>query len=301
MFAKVKSGLKNFRLIRKINRRVKVNRTVGGNVAMSIPLGLVAAFMALPMVYAISNAFKPLNEIFFFPPRFFVRNPTLDNFRDLFIIMSNSWVPFSRYIFNTVFITTAGTTGHVLVASLAAYALAKHNFPGRRFISRIIVLALMFSTAVTAIPNYLIMSRLGWIDTYLSVIVPSFATPVGVFLMRNFFEHAVPDIMLESARMDGAKEFAVFWKIAMPIVKPAWLTLILFTVQGLWSATGGTFIYSEQLKTLPVAFSQIIQGGIARSGVGAAIALLMISVPVIVFIITQSNVIETLATSGIKE
>lgn len=256
--------------------------------------------MVLPMIYAISNAFKPLDEIFMFPPRFFVRNPTTDNFRDLFLLMAQSWVPFSRYIFNTLFTTAAGTAGHVVIASMAAFALEKHKFPGSKLFFNIVVTSLMFSPVVTAIPNYLVMARLNWLDTYLALIVPAFGYSLGLFLMKQFMV-TIPDSLLESARMDGAGEMKTFWTIAMPCVKPAWLTLIIFSFQTLWGATGSTFIYSEELKTLPYALNQILMGGFARAGVGAAVILLMMIVPVVLFMVTQSSIIQTMSTSGLKE
>lgn len=256
--------------------------------------------MALPLVYAICSAFKPLDEIFLFPPKFFVQNPTLENFQDLFILMSKSWVPFSRYIFNTVFITVVGTAGNVMICSLAAYALAKHKFPGSKIIFELIVISLMFSPHVTSIPNYLIMSKLGWVDTYKAIIVPAFATSLGLFLMKQFMEQ-IHDSMLEAARIDGASEWYIFCYIAMPMVKPAWLTLIIFSVQNLWNIRSSNFIYEEQLKTLPFALQQILQGGIARAGIGAAVSLLVMIVPIVLFVITQSNIIETMGSSGIKE
>lgn len=284
----------------KIMKRRRANRSVGGDICNILILAVFGSFMALPMVFAIGNAFKPLDEFFIFPPRFFVINPTLDNFNDLFILMAQSWVPFSRYIFNTVFITVVGTGGHVIIASMAAFVLEKHKFPGREVLFNIVILALMFSGAVTAIPNFLTMSTLGWIDTHLALIIPAFAAPIGLFLMKQFMV-TIPDSLLESARIDGASELKVFWNIAMPAVKPGWLTLIIFSFQGLWGATGGTFIFSEELKTLPFALSQILLGGIARAGVGAAVMLMMMSVPIVMFIATQSNIIQTMATSGIKE
>ncbi len=283
----------------KIKRR-KPNRSVGGDTINVIILVVFGAFMALPLIYAVSNAFKPLDELFIFPPRFFVRNPTLENFRDLMIMMSTSWVPFSRYIFNTVFITVLGTVGHVLLASIAAFVLEKHKFPGKETYFRIVVMTLMFSPLVTAIPNYLTMAKLGWIDTYFSIVVPAFAAPLGLFLMKQFMS-TISDSLLESARIDGAGEIQTFWRIAMPIVKPAWLTLTIFSVQALWNSTGGTFIYSEELKTLPFALNQILGGGIARLGTGAAVAVLMMIVPIGTFLITQSNILQTMASSGIKE
>lgn len=284
----------------KIIKRRRANRSVGGDIFNILILAAFGAFMALPMVFAIGNAFKPLDEFFIFPPRFFVINPTLDNFNDLFILMAQSWVPFSRYIFNTVFITVVGTVGHVIIASMAAFVLEKHKFPGREVLFSVVILALMFSAAVTAIPNFLTMSTLGWIDTHLALIVPAFAAPIGLFLMKQFMV-TIPDSLLESARIDGASELKIFWNIAMPAVKPGWLTLVIFSFQGLWGATGGTFIFSEELKTLPFALNQILLGGIARAGVGAAVMLMMMLVPITMFIMTQSNIIQTMATSGIKE
>ena len=186
---------------------------------------------------------------------------------------------------------------------MAAFVLAKHKFPGRNLFFSTVILALMFSYHVTGIPNYLIMSRLNWVDTYLALIVPYFSYPLGLFLMKQFMEQ-IPDSLLESARIDGAGEFRIFWQIVMPSVKPAWLTLIIFIFQQLWGLQGGVYIYSEQLKTLSYAFNQILMGGaitIARAGVGGAVGLVMMIPPVVLFIITQSNIMETMATSGIKE
>lgn len=279
----------------------KLNRSVSGDIGSSIFIVLLALFMALPMAYAISNAFKPFDELFIFPPRFFVRNPTLDNFRDLFAVMSTSWVPFSRNIFNTVFVTAVATILHILLSSLAAYALSKFDFPGREVAFKIIVLSLMFSPVVTAIPNYIIMSRLHMIDTYWALILPAVQSSLGLYLMKQFMESLLPSSLLEAARIDGAREMTIFLQIVMPIVRPAWLTLAILSIQSLWGLTGGAFIYSEELKTLPVALNQIIAGGIARAGVGAAVSVLMMTVPIIIFIVFQNQILETMATSGMKD
>ncbi len=289
----------NLRMRLHINKR-KPNRSLGGDIGIYAILLCVGAFMVLPLIYAISNAFKPIDELFIFPPRFFVINPSLDNFRDLFVLMNSSWVPFSRYIFNTVFITVAGTTGHVLIASLAAYVLEKHKFPGQRLFFSIVIITLMFSGVVTAIPNYIIMVKLHLIDTYLAIILPALAMPLGLFLMKQFMA-SVHDSLIESAKIEGAGELGIFFKIVMPMVKPAWLTLIIFSMQSLWNATGGTFIFKEELKTLTYALNQIILGGIARVGIGSAVTLIMMSVPIITFIITQNNIIQTMTSAGVKE
>ncbi|GAA0293007.1 ABC-type glycerol-3-phosphate transport system permease component [Gracilibacillus halotolerans] len=278
----------------------QLNRSMPITILLFLFLAMVGLFMAIPLVYAINNAFKPLDELFIFPPRFFVRNPTLDNFYDLVAVMGDSWVPISRYFFNTFIITIFGTGGHIIFASMAAYPLAKYKFPGSKVIFQIVILALMFSPHVTAIPNYLVMSGLGWIDTYLSLIIPAMAFPLGLFLMKQFMEQ-LPDAMLEAAKIDGASEFRIFWKIVMPNVKPAWLTLLILQFPILWGTTGGNFIYSEELKTLNYALEQITEAGIARAGVGAAVALILMSVPIILFILSQSKVIETMSSSGMKD
>ena len=290
-------SVRTLRLLRPAHR---INRSFAVSFLLFALLAVFGAFMALPLVYAVNNAFKPLDELFIFPPRFFVVNPTVNNFFDLVALLGNSWVPLSRYIANTVLITAVGTLGHILLASAAAYPLAKFRFPGSRGLSRIVVLSLMFSAQVTAIPNYMVMSWLGWINTHASIIVPALAFPLGLFLMQQFMQQ-IPDALLEAAKIDGANEYRIYWSIVMPNVKPAWLTLLILQFPMLWGTDGGNFIYSENLKTLHYAMGQIAAGGIARAGVGAAVALLLMIVPITLFIISQSSVIQTMATSGMKE
>jgi ABC-type glycerol-3-phosphate transport system permease component len=278
----------------------RLNRSYGGDAFIFCILTVFGLFFVFPLIYAINNAFKPLNEIFLFPPTLWVRQPTLNNFQDLFVIMSKSWVTFSRYIFNTVLITAVGTVGLIIVASMGAFVISKYRFPGGKMFFALVITTLMFSTYVTAIPNYLIMTKLGWIDTFMSVIVPAFAMPIGFFLLKQFIE-TIPDTLLEAAKVDGAKEWRIFLWIVLPMIKPAWLTVMIFSVQNLWNARASNMIYSEQLKTLPYALSQIILGGIARAGVGAAVTLFVMIVPLVMFIMAQSNVLQTMASSGIKE
>jgi ABC-type glycerol-3-phosphate transport system permease component len=263
-------------------------------------LFLITCFMVMPFVFAISNSLKPMEEFFVYPPKIIVNNPTFDNFKNLFSIAANSWVPFSRYILNTVIITILGTTGNVMISSICAYAICKIRFPGSKLLFKVVVLSLMFSPMVTAIPNYLIISRLGFIDTYAAIIVPAFQSTLGLYLMTQFME-SINDAILESARVEGANEFTIFIKIALPQVRPAFLTIIILSVQSLWNTSSSTFIYSEQLKTLPAAMSQIATAGIARAGVGAAASILMVSVPIITFVLAQKNIIQTMTSSGMKD
>jgi len=280
-------------------RKKRVTRSAGGDFFVFSLLAIISVLMALPLVFMISSAFKPMHELWLYPPQFFVRNPTLKNFVDLFVLMRDSWVPMSRYFFNTILLVVLGTGGYIIFASMGAYPLAKHDFYFKPLLFQTIILSLMFTPAVTAIPNYLIMAKIGWIDNYMALVVPVWATSLGLFLMRQFMVAMVPDELLESARVDGANEWIVFWKIVMPMVKPAWLTLMILSVQQLWREFGTRFIYTEQLKTLPYALNQIVWSGLARQGVSYAVNLLMISIPIIIFVINQSKVVETMSTSGL--
>lgn len=281
-------------------KRRHPNRSIGGDIGIYLMLAAVACLMAFPLVFAIGSALKPLDELFRFPPTVFPQHPTLDNFSDLIVTMGQSWVPFSRYITNTVFITAFGTFGHLIIASMAAFVLAKYDFPGGKLFFNVVTTCLMFSGYVTGIPNYVIMSKLGMIDTYWALLLPAFAAPIGLFMMKQFME-GLPTALIEAAHIDGAGEFRIFWSIVMPNVKPAWLTVIIFSVQSLWSNSAATVIFSEAKKTLVYALQQIQAGGIARTGQAAAVTVVVMAVPIFIFILSQSQILETMASSGIKD
>jgi ABC-type glycerol-3-phosphate transport system permease component len=282
-----------------LTRTRRLNRSLGGDIMLFTILLLFGFFSAYPLIMTASNAFKPLDELFLFPPRLFPRNLTLDNFRDLSELIGNSWVPFSRYFFNTILITTLGTVGHVIIASMAAFPLAKYKFPGRGIFFTLVVYSLMFAPQVTATPNYIIISGIGLIDTPSAIILPAIASSLGLYLMKQFMSQ-IPDELIESAKIDGASEYRIFFTIVMPLVKPAWLTLIILLFQRLWTTDGGSFIFSEELKPLSYALSQIAQGTIERAGTIAAVAFIMMIVPVTFFILSQSKVVETFSHSGMK-
>ena len=287
--------------LRTRKHRVVLNRSAGGDAGISFFLIIIGLFMFIPMLYAVLQSLKPLDELWVFPPKFWVEHPTFDNFLDLFRLMNTSWVPFSRYIFNTVFTSVMGTFGHLFIASMCAYALAKIKFPGGKAIFKTIQTSLMFHSTVTAITSFILMSFFRMIDTYWAIIVPAWGYTLGLYLMKQFMDTGVSDAVLESARLDGASELRTYWTIAMPMVKPAWLTLIVYSFQTLWNAGSSLYIYSEQLKSFNYAIGQITAGGIKRAGASAAATVLMMLVPILVFVITQSNIIETMGTSGMKD
>ena len=287
--------------LRTRGHRVVLNRSAGGDTGITIVLSILGVIMFVPMYYVVIQSLKPLDELFMFPPRFYVISPTLDNFFDLFTLMSDSWVPFSRYIFNTVFITICGTLGNLVFASMAAYSLAKLRFPGRNAIFQLIVTSLMFHSTVNQVTHFIILSAFGWVDTYLSIIVPSMASTMGLYLMKQFMESSVPDTVLESARLDGASEFRTFLIIAMPMVKPAWLTLMIECFKSLWNSGSSIYIHSEELKTFNYAINQIVSGDVARSGAASAAIVITMIVPIAIFVINQSKIIETMGSSGMKD
>ncbi len=282
------------------NRTRRVSRSKSGDFFMFLFIGTVAVFSALPLVLAIGMSLKPIHELYVFPPTLWPRSLTGDNYKMLFTLLGTSRVAFSRYVFNTVFITVITTAGHVLFASMAAYPLAKGRFPGKKILHQAVLLALMFVPAIADVINYMTISGLGWLDTYMAAIAPNIATTLGLFLITNYMT-TIPDTLLEAAKIDGCSEFRIYWSIIMPICKPAWLTLVIIMFQNIWGQTHTAYIYKEAMKTLPYALTQITQGGYIRAGAAQAVGVLMLLVPAIIFVFNQSKILETMASSGIKE
>lgn len=284
----------------KIFKNSRFSRSAGGNIVSFIVLILFGAFSVLPMIYCVITSLKPLDELLIFPPRFYVVRPTLNNFFNLSTLLQNLDVPLSRYIFNSIFITVAGTGLSIIISTGAAFVLSKIDLKFKNTIFTLVQWALLYSTVTLAVPRYLIEARLGMLDTYWVYIIPYCAGTMGVFLMKQYMDKSVPDAMIEAASIDGAGYFRTFFQIAVPLVKPAWLTLGLFAFRDLWSLNSAGTIFSEQLKTLTSAAASISAGGIARSGSAMAITVIMMIPPIFVFLISQSSITETMSASGIK-
>jgi len=279
----------------------KNGRSLGGNMMVYIVLICFGVFFALPLVLAIVTSFKPFEEIFIFPPRFYVRNPTLDNFSTLFLLAGNSLVPFSRYIVNSLFLSVSVTLLSIIVSSAAAYPLAKNDFPGKRAISGVVVSSLLFVPAVTSVPAYMIIAKLGLLNTYAAVILPGLGASFGVFLMKQFME-GIPYSIIEATKIDGGSEYTILFRVVMPIIQPAWLTLAIFSFQSSWGNGGLGFIFDERLKFLPTAITELTSGNlIARMGVSSAAAVILMIPPIVFFVFSQSRILETMAHAGIKE
>ncbi|MBP3388562.1 MAG: carbohydrate ABC transporter permease [Clostridia bacterium] len=282
------------------NRTHRVSRSRSGNFFMFLFVFVVALFCALPLVLSIGMSLKPINELYVFPPTLWPRNATFDNYKMLFSLINSTRVAFSRYAFNTVFITVITTAIHVIIASMAAYPLSKGRFPGKNFLNQMVLLALMFVPAIADVINYQTIVSLGWLDTYMAAVAPNVATTLGLFLITNYMA-TIPDTLLEAARIDGCSDFRIYRTIVMPICKPAWLTLIIIMFQNVWGQTHTAYIYKEAMKTLPYALTQITTGGYIRAGAAQSVGVLMLIVPAIIFVFNQTKILETMASSGIKE
>mgnify|MGYP004461198027 FL=1 len=297
----------------KINKRRAVRRTGSasqskrytrsrvGNAVYVTFLLLFGIFSVLPLIYCITTSFKPLDELMIFPPRFLVTRPTAQNYLALPGLLSNLRIPLSRYIFNSVFISLVTTVLYVFISTMAAFVLTKSRIKGKKLIFKAIQYALLFNAFTLAIPQYLIFSYLKMIDTYWVYVLPYLASTMGVFLMKQYMEGSVPDALLEAARIDGAGYFRTFWEIVFPMVKPCCMTLTLFAFRDVWSGVPGGTIFSEALKTLPAIMTQITAGGIARAGSAMAVTVIMMLPPISVYMISQSNVLESMNSAGIKE
>ena len=267
-----------------------------------IVMTILVLISSLPLIYMVSTAFKPLRELFLFPPTFITTNPTLQNFRQLFATASNGEIPITRYLFNSIFTTTIAVALTILICSMGAYALEKLKPPGHKFIFNVIIVGLMFVPPVAQIPIYIVMSKLHLLNTYAALIVPSLAAPMYLFLMKQFLSQ-VPDSIIESARIDGAGEMRIFLQIVMPMAKPAWCTVIVFSFCSLWNNSGNSIIYitDQSMKTFPYVLSSIGSGSAALMGAQSAAALLTTSVTIIIYAIMQKNVLDTMSYAGIEK
>nr|WP_244853111.1 carbohydrate ABC transporter permease [Bacillus sp. J14TS2] len=267
-------------------------------------LTILAVFMLLPIVYIFNHAFKPLHELFLFPPTFIVQDPTFQNFVELMSMTTSTFVPVSRYIFNSVIVTVIATAAMVLTSSLCAYALSKHKFPGVNIVFSLIMLSLLFVPTVLQIPRYVVVQSLGIMNSYWGHVLPMVAMPVGVFLMKQFMDQ-VPNEIMEAAKIDGASELRMFWQIVIPIVTPAIATIAIISFQGAWGnvETSQLFMQDESMKTLPYYMQSLtanLANTVARQGAAAAGALIMFLPQLIIFLFFQKKVIATMAHSGIK-
>lgn len=286
--------------MKETRRYKRFTRSRAGNVVAFGGLIIMGLFTILPLIYSVITSFKPLEELLVFPPQFFVTRPTLQNYIELPNIIASLSVPLSRYVFNSLFVSVFTTFLHIIVASMAAFVISKGKFKGLNIIFWLVQFSLLYTAYTLEVPRYLIYSKLGMIDSYWIYILPYLPSTMGVFLIKQYMDGSVPDALIEASYIDGANDLQIFWRIIIPIAKPALLTLCLFAFRDLWSMQPTGTIFSEELKMLPNVMSTIINGGIARSGSAMAATVLLMIPPIIVYMVSQSNVMETMSSAGIK-
>ncbi len=289
------------RRVSKTAQYRRYTRSKAGNFFFFAFLIIAGLCSVVPLFYCVITSLKPLDELLIQPPRLWVYRPTLQNYTTLPALMASLRVPLSRYIFNSVFIAAVTTFFHIIASAMAAFVFSKSHLKCRTWLFALVQLALLYNGYTLAIPRYLIFSAVNIIDTYWVYILPQIPSAMGCFLIKQYMDGSVPDAILEAARIDGAGTTRIFWQLVMPLVKPAWLTLFLFAFRDMWTIIPAGTIFSEELKTLPQIMSSISAGGIARSGSSMAATVIMMIPPIIVFWISQSNVMETMSSSGIKE
>lgn len=286
--------------LRKKQKKLRIKRSQWPVYLMLAPMVLMSV---LPILYIVFTAFKPIGELFAYPPKFITLRPTFDNFRKLFEASEDTIFPLSMYLFNSIVSTAAVVLIGLIIAVAAAYTLSKKRFRGRNMIFKMNTLSMMFVATAVSIPRYLIIKELGLIDSFWANIIPMLATPVGVFLLKQFVDQ-LPDAVIEAARIDGANDYQIIWKIVLPLVKPALATVAILLFQNSWNSMEASkmFINTESLKTFAFYMNTLSNSGngVAGVGISAAASLLMFLPNVALFVLMQSKVMNTMAHSGMK-
>ncbi len=284
-------------------KRINPQKFERGQIKIIVIILPLVIFMAMPLVFIANHAFKPMEELFAFPPTFFVRNPTLDNFTSLIKFSRTSGIPLSRYVFNSILVTVLTVGLSLLFTTFAAFALAKLKFKGRNLMMEINQLALMFVSTAVLIPRYLVICNLGLIDSVWAHVLPLLAMPVSLFLVKQFVEQ-VPDSLIEAAYMDGATDFVIYRKLIIPMIKPAIATAAILVFQQVWTnmETSNYYINDDSMKTLTFYMNTLVNANntVSGQGIAAAATLIMFVPNLVLFIILQNNVMNTMAHSGIK-
>lgn len=297
---KIQNLFKAWSKSRREKKTVSLSRSKGGTAAILLFLLVIAVFMSIPLVYTILQSIKPIEEYYIYPPKFYVMNPTLDNYRAILNSVDALGVPFTRYLFNAVFTTLVGTLLYLCIALITAYPIAKSNIKGVKILNALLVYAMLFHNDTMSMLRFVVMSYLGLIDTYWAVILPNLAGTMGIFLLVQFIRSNISDSILEAARIDGAGEIRILFKIVAPGVKAGWLTVLIFVFQSYWNAGNSPYIYSEELKHISAAMSSLAASGITRAGSGMAVTLILMIPTVVIFLWNQASIMNTMAHSGLK-
>ena len=296
-------GRREWKRMKNKGKKINPKRFEPGQLKILAIILPLVIFMGMPIIFIINHAFKPMEELFAFPPTFFVRNATLENFTKLMKFYDSSGIPLSRYVFNSLLVTGITMLLSLLLTTMSAFALSKIKFKGRNMLTQINQIAIMFVSTAVLIPRYLVICQLGLVDNILAHVLPLVAMPVALFLVKQFVEQ-VPDSLLEAAYMDGATDWAVYWKVVMPMIRPAMATAAILIFQQVWTnmETSSYFFNDDSMKTLTFSMNTLVNANnsVAGQGMSAAASLIMFVPNLVLFIILQNKVMNTMASSGIK-
>jgi multiple sugar transport system permease protein len=287
-------------------RRIKAGRMV-----RYITLIVLAIIFVAPFAYMVTSSFQPLDRMFRYPPQWFPTEPTLENYTGFF----ESGRPIGRWVFNSLFVVVSICTAQLFLNSLVAYTFAKRTFPGRDFLFFLGLSVMMLPTEVMLIPIYLILKSMpffggndmygvgghGWLDSYWGLIIPNISSAFGIFLLRQYMK-SIPDQLIDAARVDGAGHFRIYWKIILPLSRPALAAMTIFTFQLYWGDLYGPLIIisSPELYTLPLGLALfVVQNRTVWNLVMAGSVLATIPM-IIIFFIMQRQFVRGIALQGSK-
>lgn len=296
----MKNLFKSLKKRKQSDKTIALSRSKWGTVGIVLFLFVLCSFMAVPLLYTILQSIKPIEEFFIYPPRFFVMNPTFDNYKAILSSVDSLGVPFTRYLFNAVFTTLTGTAVYLLLSLITAYPIAKAKIKAVKLLNAILVYAMLFHNDTMSMLRFVVMSKMNIIDTYWAVILPNLASTMGIFLIVQFIKSNIHDSILEAARIDGAGEFTILFKIVAPSIKAAWLTALIFIFQAYWNAGNSPYIYSEEMKHIATAMQSIAASGITRQGTGMAVTIILMIPTICIFLYNQRSIMNTMAHSGLK-
>jgi multiple sugar transport system permease protein len=271
-----------------------------GKAAVYVFLTILLVSVLFPMIWIVGQSFMPESQILKWPVHLIPKTPTLENYTDLFVPREGRpELPIARWMFNSVFVTSVGTLGALVVASMAAYAFARIEFPGRDLLFMVFGASLLVPGILLLIPNFMLMRSLGWIDTYHALIWPGFAGFFGVFFLRQFFM-SIPHELTEAAIIDGCSPFGIYWRVILPLAKPAMATLGIFSFLGIWNDFVWPLIVlnSNEMRTLPVGLAIFNGEYWSEQGIIMAGAVLT-SIPVmLVYVIFQRQITKAVLVTG---
>jgi multiple sugar transport system permease protein len=268
-----------------------------GKIVLYGTLIIIAGVTLAPLVWMFSASFMPSGQASVFPPPFFPKEVTFEHYASLFTRLN-----LARYLFNSAFLSVVVTLISLIINSMAGYAFGKYRFKGRDTVFKMLVTSLVIPAQVTMLPLFLMLNKLGFINTYMGVIIPGMASIFGIFLIRQY-AFSIPDSLIEAARIDGAGDFRIYWSLMLPLCKPILITLAIFTFMGTWNDFLWPLIVmtDDSMYTLPVAIANLSGEHVQDTELMMAGSVITIAPVLILFAVVQKYYISGIMAGGVKE